>query len=85
MSEPSYRIADILHEKAGQYELTIFHRDAIAWLEGQLFEKRGHPYLKCLASGRDSSTSATFRIVGLSNGLRYRCSPHEPGKCGDRQ
>ncbi|MBE9472919.1 MAG: hypothetical protein IMY75_12530 [Chloroflexi bacterium] len=25
MSEPTYRIADILHEKAGQYELTIFH------------------------------------------------------------
>jgi len=53
MSEPQYHIADILHEKAGQYELTIFHRDAIAWLEGQLFEKRGRPYLKCLASGRD--------------------------------
>jgi type I restriction enzyme M protein len=53
MSASTYRIADILHEKAGQYELTIFHRDAIAWLEGPLFEKRGHPYLKCLVSGRD--------------------------------
>jgi len=53
MSESTYRIADILHEKADQYELTIFHPDAIAWLEGQLFEKRDHPYLKCLASGRD--------------------------------
>jgi type I restriction enzyme M protein len=53
MNEPTYRIADILREKADQYELTIFHRDAIAWLEGRLFEKRSHPYLKCLASGRD--------------------------------
>jgi type I restriction enzyme M protein len=53
MSEPTFRIADILHEKADQYELTIFHPDAISWLEGQLFGKRGHPYLKCLASGRD--------------------------------
>ena len=53
MSESTYRIADILREKADQYELAIFHRDAIAWLEGQLFEKRDHPYLKCLASGRD--------------------------------
>ncbi len=53
MSQPKYRIADIIREKAGQYELTIFHPDAIAWLESQLFEKRGHPYLKCLASDRD--------------------------------
>jgi len=53
MSEPTYHITDILHEKADQYELTIFHPDAIAWLEGQLFQKRGRPYLKCLASGRD--------------------------------
>jgi len=53
VSELAYRIADILHEKAGQYELTIFHPDAVAWLEKQIFEKRGHAYLKCLASGRD--------------------------------
>jgi type I restriction enzyme M protein len=53
MSKPAYRIADILREKADQYELTIFHPDAVAWLEEQLFEKRGHPYLKCLASDRD--------------------------------
>ncbi len=53
MPEPTYRIADILREKADQYALTIFHRDAIAGLEGQLFDKRGQPYLKCLASNRD--------------------------------
>jgi type I restriction enzyme M protein len=53
MTESRYHIADILQEKADQYELTIFHRDAIAWLEERLFEKRGHPYLRCLASGRD--------------------------------
>lgn len=33
MSEPTYRIADILREKAGQYELTIFHPEAVAWLD----------------------------------------------------
>lgn len=53
MSESGYRIADIMGEKAGQYELTIFHRDSIAWLERQLFEKRNLPYVKCLASDRD--------------------------------
>jgi type I restriction enzyme M protein len=53
MSEQTYRVADIIRQKAGQYELTIFHRDAVAWVEDRLFEKRGHPYLKCLASGRD--------------------------------
>jgi type I restriction enzyme M protein len=49
----TYRIADILKQKADQYELTLFHPDVIAWLEAQLFEKRGRPYLKCLASGKD--------------------------------
>lgn len=53
MNKPAYRIADILQQKADQYELTIFHSGAIVWLEGQLFEKRGHPYLKCLVSDRD--------------------------------
>jgi len=52
-TEPQYRITDIIREKAGQYELGLFHRDAVAWLEGQLFDKRGHPYLRCLASGAD--------------------------------
>jgi type I restriction enzyme M protein len=53
MSQSKYRIADILREKDGQYQLTIFHRDAIAWLEQQIFEKNGQPYLKCLVSGRE--------------------------------
>lgn len=53
MPKQTYRIADILREKADQYKLTMFHPDAVAWLEGQIFEKRGHPYLKCLASDRD--------------------------------
>jgi type I restriction enzyme M protein len=53
MTEPKYRIADIIREKADKYELSIFHPDKVAWLEAQLFEKRGLPYLKCLASGRD--------------------------------
>lgn len=53
MIETKYQIAAIIREKADKYQLSIFDRDMIAWLEEQLFEKRGHPYLKCLATGRD--------------------------------
>ena len=49
----TYHLSNILRERGGDYELAVFHRDDIAWLESQLFEKRGHPYLKCLASGQE--------------------------------
>lgn len=53
MSEPTYRIADIMHEKADQYELSIFHPDDIAWMESRLLEKRGRPYVTCVIRERD--------------------------------
>lgn len=53
MSESTYRIADIFSEEVKEYELTIFHPDSVAEIEAGLFEKRGLPYLKCLASGKD--------------------------------
>jgi hypothetical protein len=40
----AYHISDILRERGGDYELAVFHRDAVAWLESQLFDKRGTPY-----------------------------------------
>ena len=53
MTDVTFKVADILKEKVDQYALTIFPKQDIAWLESQLFEKRGAPYVKCLASGRD--------------------------------
>ena len=47
----THHFSDILRERGGDYELAVFHRDAVARLESQLFDKRGNPYLKCLASG----------------------------------
>jgi len=40
----THHLSDILREKGGDYELVVFHRDAVAWLESQLFDKRGTPY-----------------------------------------
>ena len=36
-----------------KHRLTLFKAADISWLEAQLFEKNGKPYLKCLASDRD--------------------------------
>jgi hypothetical protein len=32
--QPIYHLSDILRERNDDYELTVFHRDVIAWLEG---------------------------------------------------
>lgn len=53
MSKKTYTIADVFQVETNQYELTIFHPDAIAEIEAGLFEKRGQPYLKCLIRGHD--------------------------------
>ncbi len=53
MSKIAYHIADILHQNDDQYKLNLFSRRDVDWLEKQLFEKRGQPYLKCLVSGVD--------------------------------
>jgi len=52
-TQKQYNISDILGSSASGYALDIFRRDEIDVLE--IFEKRGQPYLKCFASGKDRS------------------------------
>jgi type I restriction enzyme M protein len=49
--EPRITIQDILRGSA--HALTIFNPDAVAALEGELYLKRGKPYLKCYATGKE--------------------------------
>ena len=39
--------------RGSAHALTIFKREAVAKLETELFLKRGKPYLKCYATGKD--------------------------------
>jgi type I restriction enzyme M protein len=48
-----YSIAQIFRDEDTQYHLTLFRQENINWLEGQLFDKNGKPYLKCLASDKE--------------------------------
>lgn len=50
---PLYSIDDIFRSLETKHGLTLFKAEDIAWLETQLFEKNGKPYLKCLASDKD--------------------------------
>ena len=49
----SYKIHEILKNVNGKYELTLFTNKNIDWLEKQIFDKGGKPYLKCLGSDKD--------------------------------
>lgn len=46
-------IADIFKSEETKHRLTLFKPENIDWLEDQLFEKNGKPYLKCLAKDKD--------------------------------
>jgi type I restriction enzyme M protein len=50
---PQFSIDEIFRNPETRHHLTLFKSDDIQWLEGQLFEKSGKPYLKCLASDKD--------------------------------
>lgn len=50
---PQFSIDDIFKSQEIKHRLTLFRADDIQWLETQLFEKNGKPYLKCLASDKD--------------------------------
>lgn len=50
---PKYSIDDIFKDPKTRHRLTLFKADDVQWLEEQIFEKNGKPYLKCLASDRD--------------------------------
>ena len=47
------RIDEIFKSKESKHRLTLFKAEDIQWLETQLFEKNGKPYIKCLASDKD--------------------------------
>lgn len=46
-------INGIFRDQETKHRLTLFNLEDIEWLENQLFEKNGKPYLKCLAKDRD--------------------------------
>jgi type I restriction enzyme M protein len=48
-----FRIDEIFKSEETKHRLTLFKTEYIKWLETQLFEKNGKPYLKCLASDKD--------------------------------
>lgn len=46
-------INDIFKNEQTKFELTLFNKKDIPWLEKKLFDKGGKPYIKCLASDKD--------------------------------
>lgn len=48
-----YSIEQIFNDSDSKHRLTLFQAETIQWLETQLFDKNGKPYLKCLASDKD--------------------------------
>ncbi len=48
-----FSIAEIFRSEEGKHRLTLFRAEDVQWLESQLFEKNGKPYLKCLASDKE--------------------------------
>ncbi len=48
-----YNINEILRSEKGKYDLTLFNRKHVDWLEKQIFDKGGKPYIKCLGSDKD--------------------------------
>ena len=50
---PQFSIDGIFRSQDTKHRLTLFKADDVHWLETQLFEKNGKPYLKCLASDKD--------------------------------
>jgi len=50
---PSLSIDEIFRSQDTKHRLTLFKAEDAQWLETQIFEKNGRPYLKCLASDKD--------------------------------
>lgn len=50
---PLFSINEIFKSEETKYRLTLFKAEDVQWLETQLFEKNGRPYLKCLGSDKD--------------------------------
>jgi len=49
---PLFSIDEIFKSQDTKHRLTLFKPEDVKWLETQLFEKNGKPYLKCLASDK---------------------------------
>lgn len=50
---PQFSIDEIFRNPDTKHRLTLFKAEDVQWLETQIFEKNGKPYLKCLASDKD--------------------------------
>src|SRR4030043_1038770 len=50
---PQFSIDEIFRSPDTKHRLTLFKVEDVQWLETQLFERNGKPYLKCLASDKD--------------------------------
>jgi type I restriction enzyme M protein len=50
---PLFSIDHIFKSQETKYRLTLFKSEDIQWLEAQLFDRNGKPYLKCIASDKD--------------------------------
>lgn len=48
-----YKLNEILKSEKGKYELTLFNKKHVDWLEKHIFDKGGKPYIKCLGSDKD--------------------------------
>jgi len=51
-----------------KHRLTLFKTEDVQWLETQLFEKSGKPYLKCLASDKDRPAKPEEIVRQLGSG-----------------
>ena len=49
----TYTVDQIFHNEETKFELHLFKIEDIKWIESQIFEKNGKPYLKCLGSDKD--------------------------------
>lgn len=50
---PNFSIDEIFRSPDTKHRLTLFKIRDIQWLETQIFDRNGKPYLKCLASDKD--------------------------------
>ena len=69
-----FRIDEIFKSEETKHRLTLFKTEYIKWLEIQLFEKNGKPYLKCLASDKDrpAKPEEIVRQLWIKKLLEYR-------------
>jgi len=72
-------IDEIFRSSDVKHRLTLFKVEDIQWLEEQLFEKNGKPYLKCLASDRDrpAKPEEIVRQLWIKKLLDEYCYPKE--------